>query len=99
MDKVLEFYNDYIKEKPFSNEKLNCILADCLFRYIHQWESKKGHHEEKIINCIKKYNHKRFDQLLAIIKTNISETNRLLLIKCTYYESIDLSQMKTELPD
>lgn len=103
--KMLEFYNDYIKDKQFGNDKLNCVLSDCLFRYIDACEN--GNKKEKLIECIKQFNRlkldDRFSEVKQIIKIGeLSETNRLLLIKSVYYEdkyeAIGPDQMRTELP-
>lgn len=103
--KMLEFYCDYTNGKQFGNDKLNCILADCLFRYIDAIE--RENQKEKLIECIKQFNRSglddRFSEAKQIIKIGeLSETNRLLLIKSVYYESkyetTDQDQMKTESP-
>jgi len=90
--KSIKFYNNYVKGKQFSNEKLENILSDCLFRYIHLWEFRKSKPEEKLINCIKKYHtNKKYKERLDEIKdllilSDFNETNRLLFIKSVYYE-------------
>lgn len=98
---ILEFYNNYIKDKHFTIEKLNSLLSDCLFRYIDKYES--TYEKEKLIDCIKKFNKYKLDSkfnefIKHIDLIELSETNRLLLIKSIYYEykSIDLAQMKKE---
>jgi hypothetical protein len=103
--KMLEFYNNYIKDKQFSADKLNGVLADCLFRYIDAMENDNP--KEKLIDCIKQFNRSglddRFNEIKQIININdLSETNRLLLIKSVYYENkykiTDQDRMKTESP-
>ena len=91
---TIKFYNKYIKEKHFSNNKLENVLADCLFRYIHLWEVIKEKEEQKMIDCIKQFNNSdecksRFDEIKdIIILPEFNETNKLLLIKCVYYENL-----------
>lgn len=98
---VLQFYNKYIENKQFTNEKLNSILSDCLFRYIDKYES--IHKKEKLIDCIKYFTKYKLDNKFNDIRKDIklielSETNRLLLIKSIYYEYklTDPVQMKIE---
>ncbi len=102
---MLEFYNDYTKDKQFGTDKLNCVLSDCLFRYIDAVESE--HQKEKLIECIKQFHRygldDRFSEVKQIIKVaDLSETNRLLLQQSVYYEhkydATDRDRMKTELP-
>ncbi len=95
LDDGIEFYNKYIKGKQFNDEKLQNILSDCLFRYIHFWEYFKKKKREKLIDCIKEFNtlspeksDKRLNELKdKLLIPTINETNRLLLIKCIYYEA------------
>jgi hypothetical protein len=89
--KMIEFYNNYVKGKQFTDNKLQNILTDCLNRYMHLWEfiNKKGN--IKLLECIKQYN--KINNCPNIQKTvhdtlilpTVNETNKLLLIKCIYY--------------
>ena len=87
---MLDFYDEYIRNKQFTKDQLDCTLSDCLFRYIHLWEVIKGHPKEKLIDCIKQYNKLNITDRFNVAKQKLpelTETNRLLLIKCVYYEN------------
>ena len=92
LEKSIKFYNDFVKGKCFSDEKLQNTLSDCLFRYIHLWEVLKDKKIIKVIDAIKKFNksrncknrHKEIMKLLIL--PTVNETNRLLLIKSVYFE-------------
>lgn len=93
LDNTIDFYNDYVKNKNYSNDKLQNILSDCLTRYVNILCHKINIKPEPLINCIKEFNKsnkckKRFDEIKnKIILPKINETNRLLLIKSIYYEN------------
>jgi hypothetical protein len=97
MRKLLEsikFYNKYVKGKHFSEEKLQNVLSDILFRYINFWEYKSNKGKISMINCIKGYNKEKklkikYNELIKeIILPSINETNKLLLKKSIYYDFI-----------
>jgi len=90
--KAINFYNKFVKGKNFSDEKLQNILADCLFRYIHLWEVINNKGKTEVIDAIKgfhkslgcKNRYEEVFELLVLLKIN--ETNRLLLIKSVFLE-------------
>ncbi len=91
LDETINFFNNYIMGKNLSDQELQNVFSDCLFRYINRYETKN---QMELIDCIKNFhksNHcvKRFDQIKEnIILPNINENNKLLLIKSVYYEQL-----------
>lgn len=95
---TIKFYNEYVKDKQFSDDKLQDVLSDCLMRYTNTWE-RYDQSPIKLINCIKKfYKNKlngRYLKLKSlIILPTINETNNLLLMKSIYFEKIYESKPK-----
>jgi hypothetical protein len=85
------FYNKYIQQKGLLDNKLQDILSDVFFRYIHHWEIINDRGKIKLIVCIKEFYkngyNDRYDKIFNIIGiNNINETNKLLLQKCICYE-------------
>lgn len=92
LDKTLIHFNSYVKNKGYSNSKIQNILSDYFFRYLNNYDKEK----KKLIDCIKcyhksneckeKYNKLMNDNNLGYI----NETNKLLLMKCVYVENQNL---------